>query len=144
LKEAIVLSQSEAERYISHKPYAIISITDCNIEKQPTFMQSQFLMGILRMEFDDVDTHTEGYTLFNSKQALQILDFVESIKDDIEILVVHCWAGISRSAGVAAAIDDLYIESDKRWFTVKSPNYHVYRTIHNAHRFRDEIEGVIK
>lgn len=134
MKEVIALSQIEAERYISHKPYAIISITDCSTEKLPTFMQSQFLIGLLRLEFDDIDTYTEGHKLFNSKQALQILDFVESVKDEIDILVVHCLAGVSRSAGVAAAIDDLYIKSDKSWFTIKSPNYHVYRTMHNAQR----------
>lgn len=104
-------------------------------------MQSQFLIGLLRLEFDDIDTYTEGYKLFNSKQALQILDFVESVKDEIDILVVHCLAGVSRSAGVAAAIDDIYIQSDKRWFLIKCPNQHVYRTIINAYQFRDEIKA---
>jgi len=141
MKEVIALSQSEAEKYITHKPYAIISITDCDVEKEPNFIQNQFLMGVLRLKFDDIENYEPGLIRFNSAIAVKILKFVEELKDDIDILVVHCLAGVSRSAGVAAAIDDIYIQSDKRWFVMKRPNYHVYRTIVNAYRFRNEIEG---
>ena len=141
MKEVIALSQNEVERYITHKPYAIISITDCDVEKEPNFIQNQFLMGVLRLKFDDIENYEPGLIRFNSAIAVKILKFVEELKDDIDILVVHCLAGVSRSAGVAAAIDDLYIQSDKRWFVIKAPNYHVYRTIINAYKFRNEIEG---
>jgi len=140
MKEVIALSQNEVERYITHKPYAIISITDCDVEKEPNFIQNQFLMGVLRLKFDDIENYEPGLIRFNSAIAVKILKFVEELKDDIDILVVHCLAGVSRSAGVAAAIDDLYIQSDKRWFMIKRPNAHVYRTIINAYTFRDEIK----
>lgn len=46
-----------------------------------------------------------GDGVFSDEQAVQIVDFVERIKDKVNGFLIHCEAGVSRSAAVAAAID---------------------------------------
>ena len=81
---------------------ALISVTqlgDTFIYFQPGWED------ILRIQFDDVDTMT--LRSFHPAQAEQIIEFVERNKDRDEI-VVHCLAGISRSAAIAKFIAEKY------------------------------------
>lgn len=72
--------------------------------------------------------------LFTDKDAENILDFVKSCKEATDLIVVHCEAGISRSAGVAGALSLIYNGSDKEFFSgYFHPNMLVYRKILNAH-----------
>lgn len=63
--------------------------------------------------------------------AEQILDFIaENYKKGVfpgTNLLIHCDAGISRSAGVA--IQFIIDNDDSFWFQTKHPNRLVYRTI---------------
>jgi predicted protein tyrosine phosphatase len=43
----------------------------------------------------------EGAVLFSDEMAQQIIDFIEKNRD-VETLLVHCFAGQSRSRAVAA------------------------------------------
>lgn len=69
--------------------------------------------------------------LFNKDHANQIKNFVVQHLHEIEVIVVHCAAGQSRSAGVAAALhrvlngDDSVIFNDKRY----TPNMWIYQTL---------------
>lgn len=74
--------------------------------------------------------------LFDEKMAIQILDFVDLYKNKIEMIVVHCEAGISRSAGVAGALSLILNSSDQYYFDHYLPNMLVYRKILNAHMER--------
>lgn len=56
---------------------------------------------VLRLEFDDVRTEGPQLHGITWAQAAAILDFVDQVKDGVRLLVVHCDAGISRSAAVA-------------------------------------------
>ena len=93
--------------------------------------------GVLRLVFEDIDEHFgEKDNLFTRKQAREILDFVDEHieKDSIELIVVHCHAGISRSAGTAAAL--AYILNKDDYDIVKAKpcfNRFVYRTILNEY-----------
>ncbi len=102
-------------------------------------------------QFDDVTeedtatvkTQTKGkkYKVFNKKQAKEVVDFVEKNKEWADILIVHCDAGVSRSAGAMLAILEAnfgrdvalrYISGNtKRTFV---PNDLVYRLIMNEYR----------
>jgi hypothetical protein len=55
--------------------------------------------------------------------------FIDSLKaKNIEQLIVHCAAGISRSAGVACAIDEYLGLNNNFWFQRQYfPNIHVYK-----------------
>lgn len=66
--------------------------------------------GVLALFFDDVDEVDAAYgQTITQEDAWRIRDFVVWLNahaDDNDLLVVHCAAGISRSAGVAAAIHE--------------------------------------
>jgi len=71
--------------------------------------------------------------LFTDNDARIILDFVQDCRIDIDLIVVHCEAGISRSAGVAGALSLIYNGSDEYYFHRYLPNIFVYRKILNMY-----------
>lgn len=78
-----------------------ISIVDPTSARKPDITDKW--AASLRMEFYDYDTEKESG--FGKKEAKEICKFVDSIsKMDLDIIVVHCYAGISRSAAVAKFI----------------------------------------
>ena len=66
---------------------------------------------------------------FEAPMARKILDFVEALFKDGKMYVIHCDAGISRSPGVAAALNKIYFNEDSYYFKNYSPNSLVYTTI---------------
>lgn len=88
--------------------YAIISI------QEPTngygfglaFKCGGNCLAALNIEFSDCTPAIQlpGMTLMSRKNALEIHDFVESLPDEVESLIIHCNKGKSRSVAVAAAI----------------------------------------
>ncbi len=54
----------------------------------------------LKMHIHDIAEHEEGAVLPNATHMRQILAFVSSWERDAPILI-HCWAGISRSSATA-------------------------------------------
>ena len=83
--------------------------------------------NILRLSFDDVDS---GDTAMTLAQAHQVVQFVT--ENDIDLLIVHCGAGRSRSAGVAAAIMDHFNKEGDIIFQRYTPNMHCYRMMMHA------------
>lgn len=53
--------------------------------------------------FDDIPTPMENRIEPNFQQIQEILDFAKSIESTSSVLI-HCWAGISRSTAIAYAI----------------------------------------
>lgn len=136
----MTMSLSEAmcrERYIKI-PHAFIRVCDPR-DELPDLPDNDTCMGSLSLNFYDADSmdymlEKNKYLkdgLFTSKHAEQILDFVEKMMSSVDILICHCRAGISRSAGVSAALSLIYDGSDKKIFDNKRfmPNMLVYRTI---------------
>jgi predicted protein tyrosine phosphatase len=84
------------------------------------------------LQFQDVNEGQRDQ--ITEEDAMQIVAFVMDIKEAVNNLIVHCEAGVSRSAGVAAAIqkyltgDDTSIFSDKRYY----PNMTCYRYVLEA------------
>ena len=118
-------------------PHIIISITDPGT--LPAILRPNFqTKGILRLEFEDVDgDQPEAMTL---EQAEAIANFVNEHKDLIDIILVHCEAGVSRSAGVAAAIGFVVNGDDTKFFHNPRfcPNIWCYRLVLDA--FKASIE----
>lgn len=83
----------------------------------------------LFLRFDDVDKETTTEFPMDDSQAREIAGFVKSMKDEIKTLVVHCVAGYSRSAGVAAAILKYLYGTDEQVFgsPMYRPNMCCYR-----------------
>ena len=64
---------------------------------------------VLRQEFHDIDQPQEPYDLFTPDQAREIAQFVQNAHTSgAKGILVHCRAGISRSAAVAKWIAGRY------------------------------------
>jgi predicted protein tyrosine phosphatase len=122
-------------------PHAIISITDPDSDL-PSFAPNENRIGNLSLRFYDLEDISEemslkdaveyvtmfGHGLFKDNQAAEIVDFVERVKNKAKGILVHCEAGVSRSAAVAAVIELMLNGSNERVFNDRrySPNQYVY------------------
>lgn len=99
----------------------------------------------LPLNFDDLDPDehsgfgrwTEKYSIFDDKQAREVVDFLESIRhrSQEEWLVVHCAAGVSRSAAIglwAVRYFALNEESFRKIHTWIRPNKYVTKLLDKA------------
>lgn len=127
------MSRNEGKRY-SYLPYEyktiFISITDVN-EPNNNLKIGPNCLGILRLKFQDVEFGWDD--CITPDQGSQIVNFVNSYPE-AEQIVVHCEAGVSRSAGVCAALkyamtgDDMDIFRNGKY----CPNMACYRTVLDA------------
>ena len=87
------------------RPTIIISINDPGMP-EIDFGGRPDLLDVCHLRFFDVDGASEyGIT---EEDAEEILDFVEEYADRPVQIIVHCYAGQSRSAGVAVALMELF------------------------------------
>lgn len=115
---------------------AIISITD--VDKIGVIFSdnpNNGIKGILRLKFDDVERNfVKNENCITKEDAEEIVKFVNKYKNKVDKIIVHCEAGVSRSAGVCAAImkaingDDWAIFDNPRF----CPNMTCYRTVLDA------------
>lgn len=127
-----ILSRAAAQKH-SYKvdmPTIIISITDPD-KDIARFAKNPNIYGVCRVSFDDADKRVDDEILMTHDDAKKIIDFVNRYRQNVDQIVVHCEAGMSRSAGVMAAIRE-WLDGDK--FSVWNnpmyhPNRHCYRTM---------------
>ena len=131
-----VMSRAKAQQFsysAHHATIAIISISDC--DKEFPNLRNNPGNGIVyqsKFHFDDVD---DGDThCITDTDAMGIATFVFSIKDKANLLIVHCEAGVSRSAGVAAAIMKFIDDDDTPIFDSYEyrPNMTCYKKVLRA------------
>lgn len=139
--EFVILNKSKAER-LSYTDYSsdkvIISISTPGDEKAKFDSNNKTIKDILYLDFYDISYNSQeifkGYEPMTDEDAVKIRDFVLKWKDKVDTIWVHCDAGISRSAGVAAGIlealgkDNSYIFDSKMYF----PNLLCYSKILNV------------
>lgn len=127
-KQIVVTGCIEAEDFECEQRWACISIatTDDSFVR----IRRRRRKGLLQMAFADIDKPLPGFTHFDTEHANDILDFVTNIWRKIDVLLVHCEAGLSRSPAVAAAITRLKRGDEQEWFEDPYiPNHLVYRTL---------------
>ena len=138
-----IMSRNEAksESYKLSARTLFISITDP--DKDPVVFckaPHSAVIAVCRISFDDVDQKKKPEDiLMSDEDAQKIKKYVERYKDKVEQIIVHCEAGVSRSAGTMAAIME-WLEGDKFsiWNNPRyTPNRHCYR------RMMDAIFGTI-
>ena len=155
-----ILSRGLMERFLSNHLYReyrkiiIISIRSSD-EQKIQIPDDENILGVLHLNFDDVTDNiysdmiyecpnyviSHNLKLMSYGQAKIIADFVKEFKDKADICFVHCSAGVSRSAGVGAAISK-YLTDDDSWVfnsPIYYPNMWCYRLTLNA-LFDGEIE----
>jgi predicted protein tyrosine phosphatase len=127
----LVLGRSAATDFVSDKPWACISI-GTEPGDWPKLNKCQ-LVDLLQISFFDLDripdecTNEDKIVLFNEDHARRIWEFVESVWDRVDLILVHCLAGVSRSPAVAAAVAKIRYSSDDLYFKSYAPNMLVYR-----------------
>jgi len=148
----IVTSRSGLETLTEHNfikdNFAVISITNphtlsVNIKSSPN------LWDVLRLEFDDEEKTEVKFGVpriaINANQGYMIAEFVKRMLKHVDLLIVQCEAGMSRSAGVAAAISLVKNGSDEEFFNNDKyfPNMKCYRTVLESFGYSNIPEGLI-
>lgn len=81
--------------------------------------------SILSLRFEDTHDGSDEFR-FSERDARRIWEFVAGICDHQHDLVVHCEAGMSRSAGIAVGLTKCLLPGEEAWyFEHYVPNRHV-------------------
>ena len=146
-----VHSRMSIEQVQTDKQFSLISIIEPLDKRVPTSDWQTSHMSFpsmaankpncvssLYLRFYDTDKHIEcdnGLVIspINEFQSNLIALFaINCFQQNIEHLYVNCAAGISRSAGVAAAISKFYTGDDERFYKEYIPNRYVYMKVLEA------------
>ena len=57
---------------------------------------------MLTLYFDDIEETEHGLKLISFPQAIAIVKFIKAHAEDVDTLLIHCFAGVSRSRAVGA------------------------------------------
>ena len=122
-----VMSRRNAVLYCGQKnsdKSVMTSISDPRMvyDGEPFVSEENGILDILRLSFSDADGEgldvygncVDESDLMTDEDARKVAAFVEAHRD--VYILVHCDAGISRSAGVAAAILKHYTGDDRQVF----------------------------
>ena len=132
-----VRSRKQAKLFTHEKPWAAISI--CTYEDWPN-LNDENRVGLLRLSFKDTNWPDQEGAMTDG-QADKIVDFVDEILGEIDALLIHCEAGLSRSPATAAAIVALWGDGDTDYyFTHYLPNTLVYNKILKAAMRREKFK----
>ena len=125
IKTIRIMSEDDAVHQIPlMDDVAVISIVDYAIANP---VWSDNVKAVFNMRFDDTDNaFNDGSANDGSFTGLR--DFIDGLS--VDTLIIHCYAGISRSSAVAAAVGEycglrLKIWSNKRY----KPNILVYELV---------------
>lgn len=127
-----VFNRDTIEKYNTNEKHIVISISDIDCDKA-NLPKLESRIDAMFLKFSDFDRITEGMnkeykeSLFNKRLAEAVWKFVDKYKDDINLIIVNCEAGISRSSAVAAAISKILNGNDDDFFKYFLPNRLVYR-----------------
>lgn len=127
----------------------IISISTPD-DKLPEFHEQNYsILDVLFLSFYDIEHKDEikpaatEDQIFNDNMATQIANFVKfwDVKNNNVNIWIHCDAGISRSAGVAAALQKYFNGDDSKYFANDGkyfPNRLCYtKTLQKLHEVLD-------
>lgn len=123
------LSRIVTEQITPGPNCAVISIgTPCD-SKGPAELSSAWASVLYVSFFDSLSENgLPAHWYFNQDIAKELLDFVDSIVEVTDELVIHCDLGISRSAAIALFIGSMYGVPVFRHGAPVNPNYDQYNT----------------
>lgn len=130
--EIFVYSRSAFSAVAPHDvPHVLISITSDSTDIA-RFRENPLCRDTLRLAFVDADEPSATYPedrLFSAADAASIWSFVLRHRD-VERIIVHCDAGVSRSAAVGAALARFFNGDDTEFFGGRyRPNARVHRML---------------
>lgn len=127
----LVLSRLRVARVTPNVPYLVISVTDPE-KPEAVLAESPLRMGVLRLSFHDVDAEAPFWQAPSEEHARSIVEFVRRHRDMADLIICQCEAGLSRSAGIAAALSRWLNHHDAEFFARYMPNRRIYRLILRA------------
>ena len=125
IEKIVIMSQEEALRMLPKmEDTAVVSIVGKD-QANPVWEGAR--LPVYNVSFDDTED-SMSETCAEAKDFSGLKSFLDTA--DAKTLVVHCYAGISRSAGVAAAIAE-YLGIRMRIWTNRhyDPNVLVYELV---------------
>ena len=104
-----IMSRNACERYCSqkHKKRSIIISIKSSWDKVDADLHPDTMNNvrhILRLSFDDCEYEDNADHCMSKKDGRKVARFIKKYYDDTDVIIVHCDGGVSRSAGVCAAI----------------------------------------
>lgn len=127
--------------------YAVISIQDSHTNGFGIkFSENQYCKAVLTLKFDDIVRPVDGAQLFTEDMAEQIIRFIRN-NQDVDTLLIHCYAGQSRSRAVGAFAVWLLGGDNSSYFKNYNLNEYVYdklmQTVWFVHKESPEEENKI-
>ena len=135
-----VLGRYHAERTAPTKPYIVVSVSNPDAS-EVVLIDSPLCRAVLRLRFHDRNRPSPNHpdkVLMTEADAHAILAFVEQYLPFVETIVCQCDAGLSRSAGLAAALSRILQNDDRYFFQRFAPNEWVYQKLLEADRQRHQ------
>ena len=129
MKTIQFVSRTDAEKIQDTEGKGIVSITTPG-DDWPNIRWNAW-ESFLLLKFHDTDYALEGFVLFGRDQATRIIEWMNE-NEQIDSIVVHCDAGVCRSAAVAKFIAE---RQDRKLLgneVAPSPhwmNRYVYKTL---------------
>jgi len=77
-------------------------------------------------------TEVDGAVLFDDDMAESIINFIELHKTKVDTLLVHCYAGQSRSRAVGAFAVEMLGGDNRKYFEEGAPNQYIYDVLESA------------
>lgn len=124
-----IFSRKLVEQYKTDEPHIVISIRNPNSEKAnlPDLNSREDALFLPCADSGRVGFKVSEGHLFNKGQAELIWNFVDKYSNNLDLIVINCESGISRSAGVGAALSKILNGDDADFFKYFIPNRLVYR-----------------
>lgn len=117
------------EMVVRDDTYAVISIQDSHTGGfGVTFTENAYCKGVLTLYFDDIEKEVPGAVLFDAEMAQAVNAFIRKHRK-VDTLLVHCYAGRSRSRAVGAWAVKLLGGNNDKLYKEGSPNMHVYNML---------------
>jgi len=138
-----IFSKQNIEKYTGDQPYILISVAGRHEDGEDGYaelLDDEHRVDVLRLKFDDITTSTNPlsygmkYTdliYFDKPHAKQIIEFVNKHKDNVGLICVNCYAGISRSAGIASALSVIVNGPRSDEWIYQSPKYYPNPLVYN-------------
>lgn len=146
-----VLSRNDAIKYAQEttKNSILISISDKKESSPIEFLfltkNNLHIQDVALLHFDDEEAPHEN--AMKLEDAYRIIHFVnDNINKNIDEIIVHCGAGISRSAGVAAGLMKILTANDDAIFNNPRfcPNATCYKLMLSAFYGSYDIDEIDK
>jgi predicted protein tyrosine phosphatase len=143
MERIVIQKRATVGEYIERvrQDFLLISITTPGLDFVP-LPSSRRCRGVLRLSFHDISKKIKGRVSFKRKHARAIKRFLA--RYDAPLLISQCDYGVSRSAGVAAAVASVHGLDHEWYFNQRElvPNLFVFERLLKAYHVRcskDEI-----